>query len=170
MEFTPETKKQWIRWAAGVHLFIALIYSSHLPVEHFIAPAIERPLRVYGSYSGAYTHFDFFAPSVVSQVRVQFRIGQRDGSVRTYEIVSASGEVTQRLATMFNYYLRPTVRPFLVDSWSRYVLAQHPDAQWVQTRVEFLDIPTLKQLAEGRKATWVEVGRFAAVREASPVR
>ena len=165
-----ETRKQLVRWAAGAHLVIALIYSTHLPVEHFIPPAIERLLRIYGSYSGAYAHFDFFAPSVVSQVRVQFRLGVGEETIRTFEVVSPSSEVNQRLATMFNYYLRPTVRPLLVNSWARYALAKHPDAQWVQTRIEFLDIPTLAQLKEGKKATWVEVGRFAAVREGAPVR
>ena len=165
-----ETRKQLVGWAAGVHLFIALIYSTHVHVEHFIPAALERALRVYGNYSGAATHFNYFAPVVVSQVRVRFKIGLRDGSERVFEIVSPSTEVNQRLAMMFNHYLRPTVRPFLIESWARYVLAKHPEAEWVQTRVEFLDIPTLAQLKEGRKATWVEIGRYGAVRNDAPVR
>jgi hypothetical protein len=167
---SPVRRQQLLWWAAGVHLFIALIYSTFLPVEHFIPAAIERPLRVYGGYSGAATHFDFFAPAVVSQVRVQFKLGAPDGSVRLYEVTSPSTEVNQRLAAMFNYYLRPTVRPLLLTSWSRYVLDKHPEAQWVQTRVEWLDIPTLAQLKEGRAASWVEIGRYGAMREAAPVR
>jgi hypothetical protein len=167
---SPGTRKQLLGWAAGLHLFIALIYSTFLPVERFIPQAIGRPLRIYGGYSGAATHFDFFAPSVVSQVRVQFRLGAPDGSVSTYEVTSSSKEVNLRLATMFNFFLRPAVQPFFLNSWSRYVLDKNPEAQWVQTRVEFLDIPTLAQLREGRKAMWVEVGRFAAERKASPVR
>jgi hypothetical protein len=166
----PARRRQVLWGLAGVHLFIALVYSSYLPVEHFIPPAIERPLRVYGSYSGTATHFDFFAPSVVSQVRVKFKLGSADGSERMYEVTTLSAEVNQRLAAMFNFYLRPTVQSFLVNSWSRYVLDKHPDAQWVQTRVEFLDIPTLAQAKEGRKASWVEIGRFGAVREAAPAR
>jgi hypothetical protein len=167
---SPARRKQLLWGAAGVHLFIALVYSSYLPVEHFIPPAIERPLRVYGGYSGAATHFDFFAPAVVSQVRVRFKLGTADGSERMYEVTTSSAEVNQRLAAMFNFYLRPTLQPFLVNSWSRYVLERHPDAQWVQTRVEFLDIPTLAQAKDGRKASWVEIGRFGAVREAAPAR
>src|SRR5262249_28796037 len=110
---SPATKKR-ISWAAGVHLFIALVYSTHLQVEFFIPSWLERPLRTYGGYSGAYTHFNFFAPAVVSQVRVKFKLGQSDGSVREIEVTSSSGEVNQRLALMFNYYLRPTARPYLV--------------------------------------------------------
>jgi hypothetical protein len=166
----PETKRLAVRWAAGVHLFIALVYSSHLHVEHFIPAFLERPLRLYGDYSGAHTHFNFFAPAVVSQVRVHFRLGAPDGTVRDFEFTSSSSEVNQRLAAMFNFYLRPSVRPYLIEAWARYLLAAHPEAQWVQTRVEMLDIPPLAELASGRKAEWVEVGRFGAMREASPVR
>ena len=166
----PATKRLVVRWAAGVHLFIALVYSSHLQVEHFIPAFLERPLRIYGGYSGAYTHFNFFAPAVVSQVRVHFRLGSPDGTVRELEFASPSSEVNQRLAMMFNYYLRPTVRPHLVEAWARHLLWAHPEAQWVQTRVDMLDIPPLAELKAGRKAEWVEVGRFAAMREAAPVR
>jgi hypothetical protein len=166
----PATRKQLLAWAAGVHLFIALIYSTHIAVDHYIPQAIDRPLRIYGGYSGATTHFNFFAPAVVSQVRVKFYLGAADGSVSTYEVPAPSNEVNLRLAAMYQTFLRPGVRPYLIDSWSRYVLEQHPKAQWVQTRVEFLEIPTLAQIKEGRKATWNEIGRFGASREAAPVR
>ena len=52
-----------------------------------------------------------------------------------------------RLAAMFNFYLRPSVRPHLIEAWARYLLAAHPEVQWVQTRVEMLDIPPLAELA-----------------------
>ena len=166
----PETKRLAIRWAAGVHLFIALLYSSHLQVEHFIPEFLERPLRLYGGYSGAHTHFNYFAPMVVSQVRVKFRLGAADGSVRELEITSPSTEVNQRLAMMFNFYLRPTVRPYLLESWAKHLLATHPEAEWVQTRVEMLDIPPIAELRTGRKAAWVEVGRYGAIRDPAGVR
>lgn len=165
-----ETKKRLVCWAAGVHLFIALVYSSHLAVEFFIPSWLERVVRAYGGYSGAYTHFNFFAPAVVSQVRVRFKLGLAGGAVRELEVSSPSGEVNQRLATMFNYYLRPTARPYLVEAWARHMLDRHPEAEWVQTRVEMLDIPTLEAIREGKRAAWVEVGRYGAVRGAAPVR
>lgn len=166
----PATKKRIVCWAAGVHLFIALVYSTQLYVEFFIPAWLERPIRAYGGYSGAYTHFNFFAPAVVSQVRVKFKLGQADGSVRETEVTSTSGEVNQRLATMYNYYLRPTARPYLIEAWARHMLDTHPEAQWVQTRVEMLDIPTLAEIKAGKQAAWVEVGRYGAVREGVPVR
>ena len=167
---TPATKTRIVCWLAGVHLFIALVYSTQLYVEFFIPSWLERPMRAYGGYSGAYTHFNFFAPAVVTQVRVKFKLGAADGTVRETEVSSPSGEVNQRLATMYNYYLRPTVRPYLVEAWARHMLDRHPEAQWVQTRVEMLEIPTLEQVKAGKRAEWVEVGRYAAMREGAPVR
>ena len=161
---------QIVGWAAAAHLLIALVYSTHLEVEYFIPPALEMAMRTYGNYSGAHMHFNFFAPTVLSQVRVQFRLGAGERALRTVEISTDSSEVNLRLATMFNFYLRPSVRPALVDEWGRYMLAANPDAEWVQTRVEVLDIPTLEELHAGKKAAWVEMGRHAAVREAATVR
>jgi len=157
-------------WLAAVHLFIALIYSSHLQVEHFIPEALEQPMRIYGNYSGAHTHFNFFAPVVVSQVRVNFKLGHPDGSVRELQVSSPNIEVNQRLAMMYNFYLRPNAREPLVQSWAQHMLATHPEAEWVQTRVELLDIPTLEQVKSGRKAQWIEIGRYGAIRNPNAVR
>jgi len=78
--------------------------------------------------------------------------------------------VNQRLATMFNFYSYPTLRGPLADAWVRHVLAANADAEWVQARVEVLDIPSLEQLAVGKKAQWVEIGRHGAARGGAPVR
>jgi hypothetical protein len=157
-------------WLAAVHLLIALIYSTHLHVEHFIPPWIEVPMRVYGNFSGAHTHFNFFAPTVVTQVRVVFKLGQADGSTREIRVNTDSAEVNQRLSIMFNFYLRPNARKAVVDAWAQHMLATHPEAQWVQTRVEMLEIPPLSEVARGRRAEWLEVGRYGATREPAPVR
>ena len=164
------TRRQVLGWAAAAHLFIALVYSTHLQVEHFIPAPIEKAMRAYGNYSGAHMHFNFFAPTVVSQVRVQFKLGRGEQELRTLNLASESSEVNLRMATMYNYYLRANARPALLDAWARHILDTNPDAQWVQARVEVLDIPTIEQLKTGKRATWVEIGRHAAVRETAAVR
>ena len=166
----PETRRLLLCWAAAAHLLVALVYSTHLQVEHFIPAGLEKAMRIYGNYSGAHTHFNFFAPMVVSQVRVQFRLGAGDRTLRTVEVASDSSEVNQRLAMMFNFYLRPNARAALVEAWSNHQLDVNPDAEWVQTRVEMLDIPTLEELRTGKKAAWVEIGRHGATRGSAPVR
>jgi hypothetical protein len=164
------TRKQLLGWAAAAHLLIALVYSTHLPVEYFIPRAMELVVRTYGNYSGAHMHFNFFAPTVPTQVRVQFRLGAGDRTLRTFTVAADSFEVNQRLATMFNFYSYPTLRAPLADAWMTHVLGANAEAEWVQARVEVLDIPSLEQLAAGKKAQWVEIGRHGAARGGAPVR
>jgi hypothetical protein len=162
--------KVLLAWAAGIHLFIALLYSSHLQVEHFIPEPIERPIRIYGNFTGAHTHFNFFAPVVVTQVRVNFRLGLAGDAVRDIQVTAPNAEVNQRLAMMFNFYLRPTAREPLVKAWAEHMLAAHPEAEWVQIRVEILEIPTLEEFRSGAKARWTEIRRYGAIRNANAVR
>jgi len=39
------TRSQILGWAAAAHLLIALVYSTHLPVEYFIPRAMELVVR-----------------------------------------------------------------------------------------------------------------------------
>jgi hypothetical protein len=164
------SSRKVVGWLAAVHLFIALVYSTHLHVEHFIPPWIEVPMRVYGNFSGAHTHFNFFAPTVVTQVRVIFKLGYADGSTREIRVGADNVEIDQRLAIMFNFYLRPTARGAMLEAWARHMLAVHPDAEWVQTRVDVLEIPTLEETARGQRAQWVELGRYGTIRDTNAIR
>src|SRR5260221_14467259 len=98
-------------------------------------------MRIYGNYSGAHTHFNFFAPMVVSQVRVQFRPGGGDRTLGTVEVASDSSDDNQRLATMLSFYLHRTPPLGLVGSWARHDLDAHPAARGGQLPVESPDSP-----------------------------
>ena len=143
--------------AAGIHLVIAALFSTHVRVEKYIPAAVERPLRIYGSYTGAHTRFNFFAPTVPSQARVHFTLVNADGRAREVDLSTTSAEANQRLATMFTFYEMPHLRPFLVRAWAAYVVSLHPHAQSIEVRVEILDIPTLAEARAGKMASWVEV-------------
>ena len=143
--------------AAGIHLVIAALFSTHVRVENYIPAALERPLRIYGSYTGAHTRFNFFAPTVPSQARVNFVLVNAQGQAREVGLSTASADANQRLATMFAFYEMPHLRPFLVRAWAAYVASLHPDAQSIEVRVEILDIPTLAEARAGKMASWVEV-------------
>jgi hypothetical protein len=151
--------------AASVHLAVAALFSTHVRVELLLPGAIEQPLRVYGNYSGASTHFNFFAPAVPTQPRVTFVLAMRDGTSRTVDLATPSAEVNQRFANMFGSYELADLRPFLVRAWAVYELGLYPDAQAVDVRVEVLDLPTLAQAQAGRKPSWVEVERTVVRRE-----
>jgi hypothetical protein len=151
--------------AAAIHLVIAALFSTHVQVEKYVPEAIERPLRIYGGYTGADTHFNFFAPAVPTQPRVHFVLTGRDGSQRTVDLMTPSAEVNQRLANMLSIYELAAARPLVVRSWALYVLARHPEAQSAEVRVEILDIPTIAQAHAGKRPAWVEVERTVVRRD-----
>lgn len=157
-------KRTLIAAAAGVHLAIAALYSTHVQVENLLPAFIERPLRIYGDFSGAHTHFNFFAPAVSSQARADFLVTMRDGSTRRARLNTDNFEANQRLAMMFTFFGNPQSRVPLMRAWAWYFLLQHPESVSAETRVEFLDIPSLEKLRAGEASRWVEVGRATVTR------
>lgn len=151
--------------AAAVHLVIAALFSTHVRVENLIPWVINRPLQLYGGYTGAATRFNFFAPAVPTQPRVHFLLTDRDGKTRSADLLTPSNEANQRISTMLTLYELPALRPLLMRSWAVYALTRHPDAQAVEVRIEILDIPTLAQARAGRAAAWVEVDRSVVRRD-----
>ncbi len=151
--------------AAAVHLSIAAFFSTHWPVERVLPAILDRPLKLYGAYTGAQTHFNFFAPAVSTQARAQFVLVNADGTFTRDELLTGSAEANQRLAMMFTFYGVAEARPFLARAWGVHMLDRHPDAQAVEVRVEILDIPTLAELKAGRSSRWVEVDRTRLQRD-----
>jgi hypothetical protein len=157
-------KQRALAAAVGIHLAIAALYATHIPTEIYLPAAIDRPLALYGRFSGAHTHFDFFAPSVATQARARFTIVAADGSGTEVALASPSGEVNNRIAMMLTFYGYPHQREVILRSLGEYMLRQHPHAVAVDTRVEVLEIPPLHGTGETR-ATWAEVGRARLRRE-----
>jgi len=150
--------------AAAIHLGVAAFFSTHWPVEGYLPAVIERPLKLYGTYTGAQTHFNFFAPTVSTQARAQFVLTKPDGSQVRDELLTTNFEANQRLAMMFTFYGVAEVRPFLARSWAVHMLNRHPEADSVEVRVEALDIPTLAEIKSGKAARWVEIDRSKVTR------
>ena len=152
--------------AAGVHLAIAAFFSTHWPTERLLPPVLERPLSLYGKYSGAETHFNFFAPNVSTQARAYFVLTRRDGSSWTERLDAGGVEANQRLAMMFTYYGVPETRAVFARSWAVYMLEHHPEAVAVEVHVEILEIPTLDELRlKNAAARWVDVDRLRLRRD-----
>ena len=145
--------------AAAIHLSIAAFFSTHWPAERILPGLLERPLKLYGLYTGAQTHFNFFAPAVATQARAQFVLHRPDGTTARAELLTPSAEANQRLAMMFTFYGVPEARPFLARAWAVHMLARHPEATAVEVRVEVLDIPALPDVKAGKPARWVEIDR-----------
>ena len=150
--------------AAAIHLGIAAFFSTHWQVERFLPAVVDRPLKLYGAYTGAQTHFNFFAPTVSTQARAKFVLTRPDGTQARDELVTGNFEANQRLAMMFTFYGVPEARPFLARAWAVHMLNRHPEADSVEVSVEVLDIPTLAELKAGKSSKWVEIDRTRLAR------
>lgn len=156
---------------AAAHLSIVAAHAWHVPIEPHLPRGVQRALGVYGGYTGATSHYDFFAPSVSTQGRMAFRVFGPGGEVREFELSAARGDVNNRIAIMLTYYAFPSERERLLQAGARYMLRTHPEATAVEARVEVVDIPPLREAAaRGSKVTWVELGRLTVSRGASPGR
>ena len=113
-------------------------------------------------------HFDFFAPSVSTQARAEFRVFGADGSVGQVRLATPSAEANNRIALMLTYYSYPSAREMLLRSWGRYVLRLYPQAVAVESRIEALEIPTIAQAAAGARPRWLELGRLTVRKDEPP--
>jgi hypothetical protein len=164
-------KRKVIAAAAAIHLALAALYAVHVPAETVVPRTFDRVVAWYGSFSGVRNHFDFFAPSVSTQARVEFRILGADGSVRHARLATPSAEANNRIALMLTYYSYPSEREKLLRAWGDYVLRLHPEAAAVEARIEVLNIPPLLDAASGKaQPHWVELGRTTVGKGGSPGR
>jgi hypothetical protein len=165
-------RRDKVIWAAtAVHLAIAAFYGLHVRLEFHIPQALDRVLSIYGGLTGVRARFDFFAPEVPNEARADFLIVPADGAARRVRLAATpSGEANRRMALMFTIYAYPTERERLLRAWGEYMLRLHPDAVEVVSRVEMLEIPSVRDSAAGKRATWTEVGRATVRRGAEPGR
>lgn len=162
-------KRRFLVGAAAVHLGLAAMYAPHIPVEPHLPRALDRAFAFYGSFSGVRTHFDFFAPSVSTQARVEYRITSQSGEVRHVRLATPNGEVNNRIAMMLTFYAYGAERDRLMRSWGEYALGLHPDAVEVETRIEVAEIPPFERSAgAGPAVSWQELGRGVVKRGALP--
>jgi hypothetical protein len=164
-------KRKVVMAAAAIHLALSAVYAVHIPAETVVPRSFNRVAAIYGSFSGARHHFDFFAPSVSTQARAEFRVMGADGSVRHVRLSTPSAEANNRIALMLTYYSYPSERERLLHAWGQYVLRLYPHAEAVEARIEALEIPTLQQIAQGAGAPrWVELGRATVRKGEAPAR
>lgn len=154
-----------VKVAIAAHLGIAAVYALPVPVELHIPAAIERPLAIYGGFTGAHTRHDYFAPGVPTEARAEFVLVGAGGESRRVRLATPSDEANRRLRLMFTIYGWPSERERLTRAWGEYMLRLDPHAVAVETRVEVLQLPTLEEAAAGKRAHWAEVGRALLRRE-----
>lgn len=159
------SREKVVKVAVAVHLAIAAIYALPVPMERYLPAAIERPLAIYGGFTGAHTRHDYFAPGVPTEARADFVLVGANGESRRVRLATPSDEANRRLRLMFTIYGWPSERERLTRAWGEYMLRLDPGAVAVETRVEVLQLPTLEEAAAGKRALWAEVGRAVLRRE-----
>jgi hypothetical protein len=162
---SPTAWRRIVVAAAAIHLSMAAFFSTHWQVDRFLPAFLDRPLKIYGAYTGARTHFNFFAPTVSTQARAQFVLARADGTTYRDSLATGSGEADQRVAMMFTYYGVAEARPFLARSWAVHMLNRHPDAVAVDVSVEVLEIPTLAEIKQGRTSRWIQIDHLRLRRD-----
>ena len=151
--------------AAMLHLLVAALFSTHVPVERSLPDFLERPLRLYGDYTGARTHFDFFAPEVSSQARARFRVSRADGTLEDRVLDTGEREADQRIAAMMTYLNDRTLRGYVMHAWCVYLLTRDPNAATVEAHLEILEVPAIEQARAGAKPRWLPLARYALRRD-----
>lgn len=157
-------KRKVLAAAAAIHLALAALFAPHIPLEAHLPPALDRVIAYYGAFSGVHTHFDFFAPAVSTQARLEFRLHGADGSLRVARLATADREANNRIASMLTQYGFAGEREALLRSWGRYALRLYPDAVAVEPRLEVLALPALREAAAGERPRWMELARTRVLR------
>lgn len=150
---------------AMLHLVVAALFSTHVPVERSLPDFLERPLRLYGDYTGARTRFDFFAPEVSSQARARFVVTRADGKVEERVLDTDNREADQRIAAMMTYMGDRTLRGYVMHAWCVYLLSRDPSAMAVEAHLEMLEVPTMAEARAGARPKWAPLGRYALRRD-----
>lgn len=125
----------------------------------------NRAVGVYAMLSGADNRYGFFAPSVSASVRAVI-VAAADGE-RTKETelkFTDSVEANLRLGTEIDLFPRvdPSLRRLIAASWAASALGSDPTLPSVLVRVEYHDLPTMREYRAGRRPSWVRLyeGRF----------
>jgi hypothetical protein len=139
--------------------------------------AAGRAVNAYAALSGADNAYGFFAPSVAADVRAVLVTTDRAGRARASVLgFSDSTEADFRLATAVGLFPRASapLRRALAASWAGSLLGADPGSESVLVRVEYQDLPTMRDYRAGRRPSWVPLyeGTFRVTGRlvATPVR
>ncbi len=150
---------------AMLHLVVAALFSTHVVIEERLPDLLGRALRVYGDYTGARTHFDYFAPAVAPQARASFVLFRTDGTKREVTLATGNAEADQRIAMMLTFLGPAAMRASIMHSWCVHFLERDPALAAVEARVEIIDIPTVSQARAGAVSRWLHLDRYRLTRE-----
>lgn len=155
--------------AAGLlfHFSLAAVSAANLPISKPVlkifgnsrtGQSVARFLVLYQYLTGTGNCFGFFAPGVISQMKVGYEI-QRDGKVVEEGIVgSENAEVSLRMHNLTQQFWtasqNPDVRRSLAASFAGKLFSLHPTAESVSISLKSYVLPSMAQYREGLRPSW----------------
>jgi hypothetical protein len=120
---------------------------------------LSRAFAHYGTLSGADSAYGFFAPDVAALPWAFFEVTEATGAISSDVLERGANReadirVRNIIGTFWNVGTEP-LRRALAASWAGKVFARHPGARSVVVRLESYDLPSMKEVREGKTPRWV---------------
>jgi hypothetical protein len=154
--------------AAGAHL--AIVEANAAGVR-FPGRPLGRAIAEYAAISGAEARYAFFVPSVDAELRTTFDIVGRSGRETALgALPPVNDEVDLRVGNLRTLYWTDDeeFEDALLGAWVASILQRHPEAERVELRVDFLDLPSMREYREGERPAWISFGTTSYGCDGSP--
>jgi hypothetical protein len=145
--------------AAMVHLALVACGAAHLlPSGKQGAPG--SLLQAYTQFTGAQYGYGFFAPGVISEMRVSFEVDQGPGGLVVHEgFTHANAEAKLRQGSMVLMFSSEEEQDILARSWAAAMFGRYPSARSVSVVVKTFDPPKMEEYRSGVRPVWKEYYR-----------
>jgi hypothetical protein len=153
---------------AGAHLSIVAASAADV---RFPERPLGRVIAEYAAISGAEARYAFFVPSVDAELRTTFEIAGPAGRATALgALPPVNDEVDLRVGNVKTLYWTGDEEfdDALLDAWVASILRRHPEAERVELRVDFLDLPSMRGYREGERPAWISLGKSSYGCDGSP--
>jgi len=149
------------------HFSLAAVSAANMPISKPVlklfknsktGQSIARFLVVYQYLTGTGNCFGFFAPGVISQIKVGYEIRHHGKVVEQGIVGSENAEVSLRMHNLTQQFwtasLNPKVRRSMAASFAGKLFSQHPSADSVSISLKSFVLPSMAQYREGMRPSW----------------
>jgi len=154
----PTGRRRALSGLAVALAHLGVVTLGALQVDLLGGGSLARTVAYYAVLSGADSSYDFFAPRVDARPEASFQVTDATGAVRTEGLApGANREAAIRVDNIVRLFLltdEEKVRRSLAASWAGKVFARHPGAESVVFRLEFCDLPSMREYREGKQPSW----------------
>lgn len=135
-----------------------------LGIDRLPPGPVTNALSTYGSLSGCFRDYSFFAPNVASGIKATFIVEDPSRGHKLVTFDSGSREMVFRYSGIIaSGMLDVRARDLFAQSWAALVLGGEPSAQSVTVIVERMSLPSMTEYRHGERPEWqtIYAGEFA---------